>query len=223
MKGFTGKKVGSSFAITREECETIHKAAIEVLEKGGLRCDDPRATQMFAQAGCTLENDGKLVKIPEAVVMEALKKCPSQFTIYGRDDANDVAIGAGEVHFATVTGRYIRDIRTGERRKVTRQDAIDGTRMADALPNVHGLYKAVMWLYDEPEIINSQILVGEMMKNTTKGMTWVYNTGAPNEVPDLVKIWQIAAGGAEALRKKPHVLGHVIVNPPRVIDVNYTD
>ena len=95
--------------------------------------------------------------------------------------------------------------------------------MADALENVHGLYKSVMWLYDEPKIINSQILVGEMMKNTTKGMTWVYNTGAPNEVPDLIKIWQIAAGGADELKKKPHVLGHVIVNPPRVVDVNYTD
>jgi trimethylamine--corrinoid protein Co-methyltransferase len=223
MKGFTGKRVGSSFCITPEECRTIHEAAIQVLEKGGMRCDDPRAAKLYAQAGCTLENDGKLVKIPEAVVQAALKLCPSQFTVYGRNPKYDVAIGAGEIHFATVTGRYIRDIRTGERRKVTRQDAIDGARMADALENVHGLYKSVMWLYDEPPIINSQILVGEMMKNTEKGMTWVYNTGAPNEVPDLVKLWQIAAGGEEELRKKPHVLGHVIVNPPRVVDVNYTD
>ena len=34
--------------------------------------------------------------------------------------------------------------------------------MADALDNVHGLYKSVMWIYDEPKIINSQILVGEI-------------------------------------------------------------
>ncbi len=134
-----------------------------------------------------------------------------------------MAIGRGEVHFATVTGRYLRDIRTGERRKVTRRDAVDGARMADALENVHGLYKSVMWLYDEPPLINSQILIGEMMKNTTKGMTWVYSTGAPKETPHLIKIWEIAAGGAEELKKKPHVLGHVIINPPRVVDVNYTD
>jgi trimethylamine--corrinoid protein Co-methyltransferase len=95
--------------------------------------------------------------------------------------------------------------------------------MADALENVHGLYKSVMWLYDEPKICNSQMLVGEMLKNSTKGMTWVYNTGAEHEVSDLVKLWEIAAGGAEGLRQKPHVLGHVIINPPRVVDINYTD
>jgi trimethylamine--corrinoid protein Co-methyltransferase len=54
-------------------------------------------------------------------------------------------------------------------------------------------------------------------------MTWVYNTGAEYEVADLVKLWQIAAGGEKELRARPSVLGHVIVNPPRVIDVNYTD
>jgi trimethylamine--corrinoid protein Co-methyltransferase len=223
MKGFTGKRVGSSFPITDEEAKKIHAAAVRVLEKGGMRCDDPRAAKLYEKVGCKVENDGKLIKIPEKVIQAAFKTCPRDFTVYGRNPKNDVAIGKGEVHFATVTGRYLRDIRTGERRKVTRKDAIDGARMADALENVHGLYKAVMWLYDEPPIINSQILVGEMMKNTEKGMTWVYNTGAPNEIPDLIKLWQIAAGGADALKKKPHVLGHVIINPPRVVDVNYTD
>jgi trimethylamine---corrinoid protein Co-methyltransferase len=223
VQGFTGKRVGTAFAITEEDCQQIHKAVVRVLETGGMRCDDPRAAQLYQQAGCKVEDDGRLVKIPEHVIEAAFKTAPHDFTIHGREPKNDVAIGKDQVHFATMTGRYIRDLYTGERRKVTRQDAIDGTRMADALENVHGLYKAVMWLYDEPKIINSQVLVGEMMKNTTKGMTWVYNTGAPNEIPDLVKLWQIAAGGEEELRKKPHVLGHVIVNPPRVVDVNYTD
>ncbi|MDP6035236.1 MAG: hypothetical protein QGG55_04250, partial [Verrucomicrobiota bacterium] len=71
-------------------------------------------------------------------------------------------------HFCSVTGRYIEDFRTGERRQATRQDAIEGTLMADALENVHGLYKPVMWLFDEPKICNSQLLVGEWMKNTNK-------------------------------------------------------
>lgn len=224
MKGFTGKLVGSNFPITAAECEKIHKAAVRVLEEGGMRCDDPRAAEMFRKAGCTVVNDGTLVKIPEKVIMDAFARCPGPFTIYGRDEAGekDISLGSGEVHFATVTGRYLRDIRTGERRQATRADAVDGAVMADALENVHGLYKSVMWLYDEPKICNSQMLVGEMMKYTEKSMTWVYNTGAEHEIPDLIRIWQIAAGGEKALKKKPHVLGHVIANPPRVIDVNYT-
>ena len=63
MKGFTGKRVGTSFPITDEECKQIHEAAVRVLEKGGMRCDDPRASKLFEKAGCKVEQDGKLVKI----------------------------------------------------------------------------------------------------------------------------------------------------------------
>lgn len=224
MQGFNGKLVGSVHPITKEECEKVHAAAIRVLEVGGVRCDDERAANLFEAAGCTLENDRQLIKIPEKVVMSALATVPRSFKLHGRNDpTKDCSLGTGEVHFNTVTGRYIDDFRTGERRKATRQDAIDGTLMADALENVHGLYKPVMWLYDEEMICNSQILTAEWMKHTNKPGTWVYNTGAQHEVGDLIKMWQIAAGGEEEMRRKPHMLGHVVVNPPRVIDVNYTD
>ncbi|HJP06247.1 MAG TPA: trimethylamine methyltransferase family protein, partial [Arenicellales bacterium] len=223
MEGFAGKLVGSLHPISAEECSRVHAAAVRVLAEGGMRCDDPRAARMFEAAGCTLEDSGALVKIPEPVIMDALAKCPESFTLHGRNDpALDCAIGTGEVHFCTVSGRYIEDFRTGERRQATRQDAIDGALLAEALENVHGLYKPVMWLYDQPKICNAQILVAEWMKNSNKTATWVYNTGAEHEIPDLVKIWQIAAGGEAALRTRPHLLGHVVVNPPRVIDINYT-
>ncbi len=223
MKGFTGKLVGSLYPITEDECKQIHQAAVRVLEEGGMRCDDERAAKMFEKAGCKIEQDGKLIKFTEKIIMDAIGKCPGDFKLYGRNDSElDINIGWDEVHFATVTGRYIQDFRTGERRQATRQDAIEGTLVADALENVHGLYKSVMWIYDEPKICNSQILVAEQMKNSNKTSTWVYNTGAEHEIPDLIKIWQIAAGGAEVLKEKPHLIGHVIANPPRVIDVNYT-
>ncbi|HCV21659.1 MAG TPA: hypothetical protein DF863_09420, partial [Gammaproteobacteria bacterium] len=183
MEGFAGKLVGSVHPISEAECARVHAAALRVLAEGGVRCDDPRAGRMFEAAGCTLENDGELVKIPESVVMDALAQCPGPFTLYGRNDSTlDCSIGTGEVHFCTVSGRYIDDFRTGERRKATRQDAIEGTLVAEALANVHGLYKPVMWLYDEPKICNSQILVGEWMKNSNKTATWVYNTGAEHEI-----------------------------------------
>ena len=223
MKGFTGKLVGSVYPITEDECRQIHDAAVRVLAEGGMRCDDERAAKMFDNVGCKLEQGGKLVKIPERTITDALAKCPRSFTLHGRNDSSlDCSIGTGEVHFATATGRYIEDFRTGERRQATRKDAIEGTLIADALKNVHGLYKPVMWIYDEPKICNSQILVGEWMKNSNKTATWVYNTGAEHEIPDLIRIWQIAAGGEQALRERPHLVGHVVANPPRVIDINYT-
>ena len=110
MDGFSGKMVGSAFPITDEECLRIHHAAVRVLEEGGMRCDDERAAKMFEAAGCTLEQGGALIKIPEQVIMDALAKCPSTFTLHGRNDPSlDCSIGTGEVHFCSVTGRYIQD------------------------------------------------------------------------------------------------------------------
>ncbi|MCP5000492.1 MAG: hypothetical protein GY933_17590, partial [Hyphomicrobiales bacterium] len=102
MKGFDGKLVGSVYPITPEECKRVHDAAIRVLEQGGVRCNDERAAKMFEDVGCTLENNRELVKIPEKVVMDALGKCPSSFTLHGRNDPDlDCSIGTGEVHFCT--------------------------------------------------------------------------------------------------------------------------
>ena len=77
MKGFAGKLVGSVYPITEEECARIHAAAVRVLEEGGMRCDDPRAARMFEAAGCTLENDDALIKIPEKVIMRKFLLKPS--------------------------------------------------------------------------------------------------------------------------------------------------
>ena len=41
---------------------------------------------MFEAAGCTLENGGTLVKIPEKAIMNALAQCPESFTLHGRND-----------------------------------------------------------------------------------------------------------------------------------------
>ena len=189
MKGYDGKLVGSLNVISEKECELIHDAAVRVLEEGGMRCEDERATRMFDKAGCALEEGGKLIKFPERVIMDALAQCPDSFVLHGRNDPSlDCAIGTGEVHFATMSGRYIEDFRTGERRQTRRQDAIEGTLIGDALENAHGHYKPVNWLYDEPKICNAQILVAEWMKNTNKTAAWTYNSGAENEIPDLVKI-----------------------------------
>ena len=84
MEGFTGKRVGTAFAITEEDCTQIHKAVVRVLEQGGMRCDDARAAKLYEKVGCTVEDDGRLVKIPEAVIQKAFSTCPSDFTIYGR-------------------------------------------------------------------------------------------------------------------------------------------
>ncbi len=110
MRGFTGKRVGTSFPISDEECKQIHASAVRVLEKGGMRCDDVRASKLSEKAGCKLENNGKLVKIPEKVINQALDKCPDQFIIYGREPKNDVVIGNGEIHFATLDKPFSKEL-----------------------------------------------------------------------------------------------------------------
>ena len=78
--------MNSVHPVSEAECAQVHAAAVRVLAEGGMRCDDPRASRMFEAAGCTLENGGTLVKIPEKAIMNALAQCPESFTLHGRND-----------------------------------------------------------------------------------------------------------------------------------------
>ena len=100
--------MSSVHPVSEAECAKVHAAAVRVLAEGGMRCDDPRTSRMFEAVGCTLESVGTLVKIPERVIMDALAQCPESFTLYGRKNPIlECSIGTGEVHFCTVSGRYL--------------------------------------------------------------------------------------------------------------------
>lgn len=77
-------------ALTQAEIEEIHAATLRVLGEYGVLVDSVEARKVFKDNGCEVNEETKMVKIPEAVVNKALSTCPPEFTLYSRDGKHNV-------------------------------------------------------------------------------------------------------------------------------------
>ena len=71
--------------VTEQELDMIHDGACELLEDVGMLFGEPKAVDILVEAGA-IRVDEKTVKIPRAMVEQAIKDTPSQYTVYDRQE-----------------------------------------------------------------------------------------------------------------------------------------
>ena len=73
----------------------IHSSSLEVLENAGVIVKNRSALKLLEDAGCVVESN--LVKIPESLVDEQLKKVKSEFKLYSREGKKTYKVGGDNV------------------------------------------------------------------------------------------------------------------------------
>jgi trimethylamine--corrinoid protein Co-methyltransferase len=136
LKGFT-RAFKPLEILSAEEMERIHRSALYVLEKTGMRVDHERALQLFAKNGCHVDQDQRRVRIPSWLVEESLRQCPSSYPLRARDPELDLMVGGNTVYFMQGMGMRCVDLDTWETRPATAADHRDAMVVADALDNIH--------------------------------------------------------------------------------------
>lgn len=189
------------------ECEKIHVATLEVLERIGVETLDERARDTLVAGGA--KADGTRIRIPEYMVRRALDTAPKRMTLYDRNGR--VAIRAWGYNSYYGNGSdclNILDHRTGKRRLAVLQDVIEAATVLDALPEVDFVMSAFL-PSDIPEHVYTLYQLQAMLTNTTKPLVFV--------TPDFescianVEILEIVAGGEEAFREKPFAVCYINV------------
>ena len=66
----------------RAECDKIHRASLEILERVGIDVHDEKARHLLVKGGARA--DGLRVRIPEHMVDKALAVTPKRLTLYNR-------------------------------------------------------------------------------------------------------------------------------------------
>lgn len=200
------------------EIKAIHEASLQVLETVGIKVEHPRARALLKTVGCEVDEATRTVKFPVKVVDDHRKNVPSEFTVYGSDRKVNLEFGKGNLYFYTGSGVDVIDFDTNERRPGLLKDICEATKVAQVMEHCHQLYPPVAWAYDEwiPQDLVPEHIWGEMFKLSTKSMQLLFFTEKENEVPNLLKMAEIAAGGPESFRKYPNVIGLVTPTPPLV-------
>jgi len=194
--------------LTEAEIASVHDTSLRVLEEIGVRVEGDRARSLLLDNGCQAGKDN-LIRIRGSLVNKLLEVRVSEFTLYGRNQNQNITFGQNKVYahnFGSVP--TLTDIDSGERREATLEDLANLIRLKDALPNCHGVYPLVTPRDVEPRL--TQVVTGAyLVRNTSKPL--LVSTSDADETRYIVKILARVAGGERELQERP--LGAVMLSP----------
>ncbi len=134
-KGFT-RNIKPLKILTDEQVEAIHRSTLDVLQKTGIRFEHDKALKLFDDNGCMVDYEKKIVKLPDYLVEECIRKVPSSFYLKARDPRNDLRIGGNTLYYYNSVGMRILDLDTWESRPAKLSEQHDAVKVLDALENI---------------------------------------------------------------------------------------
>ncbi len=151
--------------------------------------------KLLREAGCEVDGEAGIVRVPEHVVGRALRLAPSRFVLGGRDHSTDIIVGGNDVH-TTGSGNCINviDLETGEHRSGTFKDLEEMVRVQDALENLESCQNPITPADLPKNGLYIKAFEG-MVRNTGKHL--INQAESAREVRDHVDILEAAVGSRE--------------------------
>jgi trimethylamine--corrinoid protein Co-methyltransferase len=197
-------KGGQLELLSRDDLDKIHGATVEILQRLGMKIWEPTALKLFKDAGADVDEKTMMVRIPEGLLKDTIRKAPSEFKLYGRDEDYVLNMAGNNVHIGPAgLAVRVRDL-DGKIRPGTLKDVGDLARLIDALDNIKMNVMNVT-PSDVPDDIYHMQVILEDWKNcvkTTDGYNWT-----ARKAQETVDMASILRGGTEELMKKPCLLG----------------
>lgn len=191
----------------RQECEKIHNATLEILERTGVDVHDRDARELLVKGGAAA--DGLRIRVPEYMVARALQQAPKRLTLYDRNKKAAIrAWGYNTYYGGGSDCLHILDHRTGKRREPVLQDVVQAATVMDALPEIDFVMSQFL-PKDVDQRIYDRYQMEVMLNHTTKPIVFVS--------PDFegcaaaVEMCEAVVGGAEALRRFPFATCYINV------------
>ena len=119
------------------QIEAIHDASLTILEEIGMDFLHPEALAILKDAGADVESGSERVRFDRGLVLEAVAKAPSSFTLHARNPAHDLEIGGNNMVFTAVASAPNVSDCDGGRRVGNFADFSNLLRLTQAFNIVH--------------------------------------------------------------------------------------
>lgn len=197
-KGLVG---GRYKPLSEIQVQQIHNASLQILERTGVKVNDPQVLHLFQEIGADVEEDR--VRLPSRLVEDAVDKAPSSIILAGRDPENDLLLEGARVYLGTGGAALkVLDLEDGKIRSAVLHDVADMARVVDALYNIH-FYLIPIYPTDLPlksvEINKFYQAITNTTKHVQAGMYTIEG------IRDVVEMSEKIVGGANELRQRPIV------------------
>ena len=197
--------------LTDVQLEEVHLAALEILRRTGVRVYERESLALLQDAGCTV-TDETLVRLPAAVVEDAVRAAPSRIALCARTGEARVLLEGHRCYFGTGSDLpNTLDLDSGERRPSRLSDVQATARLADALPNLDFVMSMAL-PSDVPIQTSDRRSFLAMLENTSKPL--VFTAWDEQGLIDIAAMAEAVAGGAAELRLKPFLLAYLEPTSP---------
>lgn len=204
-----------------DQVESLHLAALAMLERQGMRVLSPRGRAALASAGAKVDESSQMVHLDPGLVTAALATVPPEVNLIARNPLRSSIVGGRHVVFAPVAGPpNASDLQRGKR-SGSIADFRDFVRLAQAFDVIHVLAQMV-----EPQ----DVAVSERHLETTLAQLTLgdkvpgFYCRGEAQLADCFAMARIAHGIDEAtFRREPICYTICNTNSPLQLDVPMTD
>src|SRR5580692_5400627 len=126
-----------------DQVESMHQAALGILERQGMRILSPRGRAALAAAGASVDETTHMVRMDPALVAQALASVPAEVNLIARNPARSCRVGGRHVVFAPVSGPPSVSDQEHGKHSGTLADYRDWVRLAQAFDVIHVLGQMV--------------------------------------------------------------------------------
>lgn len=207
--------------LSQEARQQVHDASIKVLETTGAKFENDRALDFLEQAGAEVNRQEKTAKFTRKLVEDAMKLAPESFVMEGRDHKYDVCIGGGETAFLPfAVAVNVNDLETGEHRTSTTEDMKKVAILTDYLEAYTLTHNAVTCNDVHPSVDLVHSMEINMNYNTKPIMCGMASGDVAEQ---YIQMASVIAGGREALKEHPVIIGAACAVSPLTYDADVLD
>src|SRR5690348_16301636 len=177
--------------LSEDALATIGDGWERLAQEIGVRFDHPRALELFADAGQTV--DAEVVRFDPGFLREQAAKAPGEFTLHARNPERDLAIGGVAMVFGAVNGPPFVRI-DGERRDGSMADLENLLRLAHISDVIDTPGRNMLELGDVP--LDIRHLRRSLTSATLTDRVWSGEVSSAGAAEDCIAMARIVHGGA---------------------------
>ncbi|MCF8038798.1 MAG: trimethylamine methyltransferase family protein [Desulfohalobiaceae bacterium] len=195
------------FVLSDDQVWQLHYAALEVLERTGIKVTHARALEILSGHGARVEDNR--VYLPSWLVQKALALVPSSIVLGTRNGEHSIELSNEKTWFGTTLDAfdYLEPV-SEDRRRFQLDDCRTTATLTNNLPNFTwnmtlGVAEDAPWQTQDRHVARQAL--------TYSRKPLVFSCGTLESLQDIYNMGALIAGGEENLLEKPCV---ILLNTP---------
>jgi trimethylamine--corrinoid protein Co-methyltransferase len=203
--------------LSADQIESIHDSSLKVLEEIGMDFLDEEALAILKAAGAEVQSGTQRVRFPRGLVLEAIAKAPSEFTLHARNPEHSLTVGGNHLNFGSVASApNVSDLDKG-RRPGSFEDYCNLVRLCQSLNIIQFISGYPVEPADLPP--PTRHLDSHYAAITLTDKIWHPYSLGKQRISDAIDMICIARGiGREELRREPSLFSIVNTSSPLRLD-----